>query len=99
MATSNNKLCAALSYLLIGIIWYFADEKMKSSSFAKFHFQLGTQKTALTIAEGAEHYLWLYRSQDHLCLAQVLDKHAAEPAIAELKLYKWARQHESKPLE
>jgi uncharacterized membrane protein len=33
----NEKLCAILSYLVIGIVWFFADEKMKKSSFAKFH--------------------------------------------------------------
>ena len=34
---SNSQLCAILSYLLIGIIWYFADEKMKKDSYAKYH--------------------------------------------------------------
>lgn len=29
--------CAILAYLLVGIIWYFADEKMKKNNFAKFH--------------------------------------------------------------
>ena len=33
----NEKLVAILSYFLIGIIWYFVDEKMKKSAFAKFH--------------------------------------------------------------
>lgn len=33
----NEKLVAILSYLLIGIIWYFADGKMKESSLVKFH--------------------------------------------------------------
>lgn len=37
----NEKVCAILSYLLIGIIWYFADEKMKKSSFARFHAKQG----------------------------------------------------------
>ena len=35
--TNDGKFCAILSYLLIGIIWYFADEKMKKNEFAKFH--------------------------------------------------------------
>ena len=26
-----------LAYLLVGIIWYFADEKMRKNSFAKHH--------------------------------------------------------------
>jgi len=33
----NSQLCAILSYLLIGIIWYLVDDKMKKSDFAKFH--------------------------------------------------------------
>ncbi len=33
----DGKLCAILSYLLIGVIWYFADEKIKKNDFAKFH--------------------------------------------------------------
>ena len=33
----NTKLVAILSYFLVGIIWYFADEKMKQSKLAKFH--------------------------------------------------------------
>jgi len=40
MAKNNideGKLCAVLSYILIGIIWYFVDEKMKKNAFAKFH--------------------------------------------------------------
>ncbi len=38
---SNEKLCAILSYLLIGIIWYFADDKMRQSSFVKYHAKQG----------------------------------------------------------
>lgn len=38
---NNERLCAILSYFLIGIIWYFADEKMKKSEFAKFHVKQG----------------------------------------------------------
>jgi uncharacterized membrane protein len=33
----NGKMCAFLSYLLIGIVWYFADATMKKNEFAKFH--------------------------------------------------------------
>ena len=36
MAKKNN-LCAILAYLLVGIIWYFVDEKMKKDKFVKFH--------------------------------------------------------------
>jgi uncharacterized membrane protein len=37
----NEKLVAILLYLIpiVGIIWYFADEKMKKSKFAKFHLK------------------------------------------------------------
>lgn len=37
----DGKACALLSYLLIGIIWYFVDEKMKSNDFVKFHVKQG----------------------------------------------------------
>ena len=37
----NEKICAALSYILIGIIWYFADEKMKKSELARYHAKQG----------------------------------------------------------
>ena len=33
----DGKVCAILTYLLIGVIWYFADEKMKKNDFVKFH--------------------------------------------------------------
>ena len=33
----DGKACAILSYLLVGIIWYFADDKMRKNNFAKFH--------------------------------------------------------------
>ncbi|MFP4403448.1 MAG: DUF4870 domain-containing protein [Nanoarchaeota archaeon] len=33
----NEKLVTILSYFLIGIIWYFVDEKIKSSKLVKFH--------------------------------------------------------------
>ena len=38
---AEGKMCAILAYLLIGIIWYFADEKMKANNFAKFHIKQG----------------------------------------------------------
>lgn len=38
----NSKICAILAYImLIGVIWYFVDEKMKKSSLAKFHVKQG----------------------------------------------------------
>ena len=35
--SGNSQLCALLSYLLFGIIWYFVDDNMKKDSFVKFH--------------------------------------------------------------
>ena len=37
----NEKIVSILLYLIpiVGIIWYFADEKMKKSSLAKFHLK------------------------------------------------------------
>ncbi len=37
----HNNLCAILSYLLVGIVWYFVDEKMKKGGFVKFHVKQG----------------------------------------------------------
>ncbi len=39
--SDNSTLCAALSYLLIGLIWYAIDEKMKKNDFVKFHVKQG----------------------------------------------------------
>ncbi|MFP4403693.1 MAG: DUF4870 domain-containing protein [Nanoarchaeota archaeon] len=33
----NERLVAILTYFIIGIIWYFADENMKNSKIANFH--------------------------------------------------------------
>lgn len=38
---SPEKLCALLSYILVGLVWYFFDEKMKKNSFVKFHVKQG----------------------------------------------------------
>jgi uncharacterized membrane protein len=35
--TNNEVVCAVLAYLVVGIIWFFADENMRKNSFAKFH--------------------------------------------------------------
>lgn len=45
-ANDNANICAILSYLLIGIIWYFVDEQMRKSDFARFHVR---QSVALLI--------------------------------------------------
>ena len=36
-SAEEGKVCAMLSYFLIGIIWYFAEEKMKKNKFVAFH--------------------------------------------------------------
>ncbi len=46
----EGKVCAILSYLLVGIIWYFADEKMKKNGFAKFHAKQGLALLILDVA-------------------------------------------------
>jgi uncharacterized membrane protein len=51
----NEKLCAILSYLIIGIIWYLADEKMKKSETVKFHVKQGL---VLLIAEIINGAIW-----------------------------------------
>ena len=33
----DGKLCAVLSYFVIGIIWFLVDEKMKKNSYVSFH--------------------------------------------------------------
>ena len=35
------KACAILSYILIGIIWFFVDNKMRKNKLCKFHAQQG----------------------------------------------------------
>lgn len=35
----KGKICAALSYILIGIIWYFADKEQKKNKYVRFHVQ------------------------------------------------------------
>ena len=37
----NGKICAILSYLLIGVIWYFVDKDMQKDDFVKFHAKQG----------------------------------------------------------
>ena len=46
----EGKVCAILSYILVGIIWYFADQKMKKNGFAKFHAKQGLVLLILCVA-------------------------------------------------
>lgn len=49
---SDAKICALLAYLVIGIIWFFVDEKMRVNEFAKYHVK---QALVLVIASLAGH--------------------------------------------
>ncbi len=35
--SGSGQVCAMLSYLFVGIVWFFVDEKMKKDALAKFH--------------------------------------------------------------
>ncbi|MBW2992698.1 hypothetical protein KY345_05770 [Candidatus Woesearchaeota archaeon] len=45
----DGKACAILAYLLVGIIWYFADEKMKKNNFVKHHVKQGLNLLIISI--------------------------------------------------
>ena len=47
---SNSKICAILSYLFIGLIWYAVDENIKKSEFAKYHVKQGLVLLIASIA-------------------------------------------------
>lgn len=46
----EGKIVAVLSYLFIGIIWFFVDEKMRKNQFAKLHVQQALVLLIFTIA-------------------------------------------------
>ncbi|MFH1212099.1 MAG: DUF4870 domain-containing protein [Candidatus Woesearchaeota archaeon] len=46
----NEQTVAILSYLLIGIIWFFVDEKVRKSSFAKFHVKQALNLLIISLA-------------------------------------------------
>ena len=33
----KEKACSVLSYLFVGIIWFFVDKEMRNSAFVRFH--------------------------------------------------------------
>ena len=49
-SNDNAKVCAILAYLLVGIIWYFADETMRKDKFVKFHVQQAIALLIVSIA-------------------------------------------------
>ncbi len=46
--SEDGRICAILAYFIIGIIWYFFDNKMKKNNFVKFHVK---QAMGLIIAD------------------------------------------------
>ncbi len=46
----QGKACAVLAYILVGIIWYFVDEKMRKNTYAKFHVKQALILLGLSIA-------------------------------------------------
>lgn len=59
----NEKLCAVLSYLFIGLIWYLIDEKIQKSKFAKYHVKQGLvlliTNIILCIIAGIPFFGWI----------------------------------------
>lgn len=37
----NSKICSALAYWLVGIIWYAVDDKIRKDELVKFHVKQG----------------------------------------------------------
>ena len=51
MAKSDQgKVVAILSYFLVGIIWYFVDEKVKGDKLAKFHVKQALNLMIISVA-------------------------------------------------
>ena len=46
----EGKTCAILAYLLVGIIWYFADDSLRKNSFVNFHVKQGLVLLGISIA-------------------------------------------------
>jgi len=40
-ASNNGVVCAVLSYLVIGIIWYFVDDALRKDAFVNYHVKQG----------------------------------------------------------
>ena len=49
-SVEEGKACAVLSYILVGIIWFFVDEKMRKNAYAKFHVKQALVLLGLSIA-------------------------------------------------
>lgn len=48
----NEKLVSILSYFIIGIIWYFVDEKIRKSNMVKFHVKQAMNLVIISIVLG-----------------------------------------------
>ncbi|HIH11744.1 TPA: hypothetical protein HA241_06140 [Candidatus Woesearchaeota archaeon] len=46
----QGKAAAVLSYLLVGIIWFFADEKMRKNRFVAFHVKQALVLLVISVA-------------------------------------------------
>lgn len=60
-SVEDAKACAILSYFLVGIIWYFADDKMRENSYAKFHAKqaLVLLITSVVFSVAASILVWI----------------------------------------
>ena len=56
----NGTACAILSYFVIGIVWYFADDNMKKNSLARFHAKQGLVLLLAGVIIGAVRILLLW---------------------------------------
>lgn len=55
----NKKACAILSYLVIGIVWFFIDKTLRDDEFAKFHAKQGMVLTAISILNSMVHIIFI----------------------------------------
>lgn len=59
--SSKSKAAAVLSYLLVGIVWYFADKELKHDALAKFHAKQGIVFFAFfALLQIAVKFLWVF---------------------------------------
>jgi len=56
----NEHFAAILCYVLVGIIWYFADEKMKKSSLVNFHSKQAINLWIFSAAIGIVAHFMLF---------------------------------------
>jgi uncharacterized membrane protein len=60
--TEEGRACAALSYIIVGIIWFFVDEDLRKNEFTKFHVKNALVLFILAIIlDVAVALLWFLR--------------------------------------